>query len=435
MPRGYDLDEQSTASSAASARARARLGASLRERTRWPTLTYSDGVPAACPTEAKETSTVAITALARSLVGTSTALPSAVGLLLSLAVVLGHLWMLGNDPAVFVRAAPPFASPATAPASLRILEPEQTYDGQFFYRLAVDPLLTRDVGVNLDHPSYRQQRMLYPFFVRVLSLGQDAWVPWLLIAANVVGLTALGALGGRFAVELGAPAWWGIGLPFWAGFSFSLARDLSEIVQACFFVATLLLLQQGRSRLAAAPMTLAVLARETATLLAFVLLASSVVERVTGRRGPARDAWVAGLAGLAWFVGVQAVLWARWGTPPLADGVANLAMPMMAPLRYLGMVGLLGRIEFAYFALLFGLSVLSPCVPGYVRLALVGYVALTLSLSTTVWEGDVAWLRAATEAAMLGWVSIFHANRHRAVIALAVTAVLWPAVARWAIAT
>jgi hypothetical protein len=208
---------------------------------------------------------------------TSTMLPTCFGLLLALTIVVGHLWMLGADFSVFVRAAPPFAEPATAPPSLCLLDPEQTYDGQFFYRLALDPRVTRDVGVSLDHPSYRQQRIVYPLLVNVLSLGQESWVPFILVAVNVVGLAVLGYLGARLAIELGGPGWWGAALPFWAGFTFSLAGDLSEIVQACFVVGTLLALQLGRPRLAAVPMALAVLARETAVLLAAALLVSSVV--------------------------------------------------------------------------------------------------------------------------------------------------------------
>jgi hypothetical protein len=365
---------------------------------------------------------------------TSTTLPALVGLVLALVIVVGHLWLLGDDFSVFVRAAPPFAEPGKAPPSLRILEPAQTYDGQFFYRLAVDPWVTREVGVSLDHPSYRQQRILYPLIVRVLSLGQDAWVPVVLVAVNVAGLAVLGSLGARLAMALGAPVWWGVALPLWAGFTFSLARDLSEIVQSCFLVATLLALQQRRWRLAAAPMALAVLARETAVLLAVAILAASALEKAAGRT-PTHHAWWAGAAGLLCYLGLQAAVCLRWGTPALATGATNLAVPLSAPLRYLGMVGPLGRIEFAFFALLVVLAVFTPRVPGYLRLALVGYVALVLSLSTSVWDGDVAWLRAATEAAMLAWVAIFHAGTRHAAIVLSSATVLWPAVARWAIAT
>jgi hypothetical protein len=366
---------------------------------------------------------------------TSAILPLVVGLLLALVIVVGHLRVLGDDFSIFVRAAPPFAQPATAPASLRMLEPAQAYDGQFFYRLAVDPGMTGQSSVSLDQPNYRQQRILYPAIVHIVSLGTEAWVPLALVAVNVAALVLLGGLGARFAVELGAPGWWGVALPLWAGFTFSLARDLSEIVQACFLVATLLALQQGRWRLAAVPMALAVLARETAVILAFAMVTSSVLEHLRGHR-PTHNSWCAGAVGVVCYAGLQAALWARWGTPAFVTGAPNLlAMPLAAPLRYLGMVGLLGRVEFAFFALLVVLGLLAPRVPGYVRLALVAYVALVLSLSTSVWDGDVAWLRAATEAAMLAWVSIFHAGPRRLAFALTSAAVLWPAVARWAIGT
>src|SRR5579859_7863604 len=134
-------------------------------------------------------------------------LPAGVGLVLALVVVVGHLWLLGDDFSIFVRTAPPFAQAEKLPPGLHPLDPAQVYDGQFFYRLAIDPSASRDVGISFDHPSYRQQRILYPLIARGLSAGQDAWVPFVLVAINVVGLAVLGALGARFAVECGAPAW------------------------------------------------------------------------------------------------------------------------------------------------------------------------------------------------------------------------------------
>jgi hypothetical protein len=348
---------------------------------------------------------------------------------LAVVVVAGHLWMLGGDLSGFVRAAPPFVQPDRVDSSLRPVDESHVYDGQYFYRLAVDPWVTRDVGVSLDIPSYRQQRILYPLIVHALALEQQGWIPFLLVAVNVVGLAVLGGLGATLAIELGAPAWWGCALPLWVGFTFSLARDLSEIVQACFLVGALLAVQRRRAWLAAALMALAVLARETAVILAVAMLATSIEQRMTGGRKGIDPVLLAGASGLVCYIGLQAALWARWGTPPLLAGSSNLAPPLSGPLFYWGMVGQLGRIEFAVFGLA------TPRVPGYVRGALVGYLVLLASLSTMVWQGDVAWLRAATEAAMLAWVSLFHASQRRVLLALTASTALWPAVARWAIAT
>jgi hypothetical protein len=363
------------------------------------------------------------------------AMPVLVGVFLALVVVGGHLLILGEDLSIFVRAALPLANPDKVSGSLRLLEPEQAYDGEFFYRLAVDPWVTRDVGIILDNPSYRQQRILYPLIARFVSLGQDTWVPVALVAINIAGLAVLGGLGAQYAVEVGAPVWLGSALPLWAGFTFTLARDLSEIVQACFLVGTLLALRQGRWRAAGLLMPLAVLTRETAVILAVVLLAWSVIRRLTAR-DKKDNAWFVGAAGLLCYLSLQAALWARWGTPPLVAGATNVAIPLSGPIHYWAVVGTLGRVEIAMFSLLAVLGLMAPRGAGFLRLSLILYLALLLTLSTSVWTGDVAWLRAATEAAMLAWLLIFHGRMWRgAGLALAVSTACWPAVARWAIST
>ena len=212
----------------------------------------------------------------------SLALPGLVGLALALIVTTFHLRALAADPSIFVRAAPSMADPRHTPASLRVMQPDQAYDGEYFYRLALDPLVVRDVGITLDNPSYRHQRILYPLLVRFMSLGQDDWVPWVMVIVNVAGLALLGLLGPRYALDLGRPAWSGIALPLYVGFTFTLARDLSKIVQACLLVGMLLALNCGRALWAAGLMALAVLARETALLLAIALLATAVKEWAVG---------------------------------------------------------------------------------------------------------------------------------------------------------
>ena len=79
----------------------------------------------------------------------------------------------------------------------------------------------------------------------------------------------------------------------------------------------------------------------------------------------------------------------EWASKPEKGGAKKVDKPGAGGKRPLTTTGFVG----AGMAVL---GFLTPGVPGYVRLALVGYVALVLSLSTTVWDGDVAWLRAAT---------------------------------------
>src|ERR1035437_8242846 len=54
-----------------------------------------------------------------------------------------------------------------------IIQKGQGYDGQFFYRYALNPFdfNKNDYGVNVDHPPYRIQRIAYPLFAWSLSFG------------------------------------------------------------------------------------------------------------------------------------------------------------------------------------------------------------------------------------------------------------------------
>jgi hypothetical protein len=366
----------------------------------------------------------------------SPVVPSVVGLLLALVVVGLHLLALGADPSVFVRAAPPLADPLKLPSSLRTVNADQAYDGEFFYRLAVDPLLVRDVGITLDSPSYRQQRLLYPLLVGALSLGHEAWVPWLLIVVNVIGLAVLGFLGARYAVAVNRAAWWGIALPLYVGFTYTLARDLSEIVEVCLLTAMLLGLRRRQPAFGAVWMGLAILARETAVVLAVALPAAWVWDRLRNPSGSrTRLLLLVGPSGVACYLAIQIALGLHWGIPPTLAGAGNLALPFSGPLHYLSTMGRLGWLEFAWFVTLVGLALLSRGAPLFMRLGLVGYVLMLNSLSSMVWDGDAAWLRAASEASLLAWLCLFHAGGRRLLAVFFTSGALWPAVARWAIAT
>jgi hypothetical protein len=315
------------------------------------------------------------------------------------------------------------------------MDVDQAYDGEFFYRLAVDPLLVRDVGITLDSPSYRQQRLLYPLLVGALSLGREAWVPWLLIVVNVVGLAVLGFVGARYAVAVNHAAWWGIALPLYVGFTYTLARDLSEIVEVCLLTAMLLAVHRRLFAFGALWMGLAVLARETAVVLAVALLVAWVWDRLRNPAGRRTPLLLVGSAGVACYLALQTTLGLRWGVLPTLAGAGNLGMPFSGPLYYLSTMGRLGWLEFAWFVTLVAVALVSRGAPLFIRLGLVGYVLMLTNLSALVWNGDAAWLRAASEASLLAWLCLFHAGGRRSLAMFLASGALWPAVARWAIAT
>ena len=146
--------------------------------------------------------------------------------------------------------------PGRVPPSLTVQPPSPGYDGQWYYRLALDPFLTQasDHGVHLPSPPYQQQRLLYPLIVRLLSLGRPSLVPPLLILVNFLALCPLGWVGGAYSQSLGRHALWGIAFALYPGFLLSLSRDLTEVLEVSLLLSGLLLLRRQRHFWAARPL-------------------------------------------------------------------------------------------------------------------------------------------------------------------------------------
>ena len=89
----------------------------------------------------------------------------------ALLVLATNQW----DPMAFVRLGTRFTEG----------DPNGTtgYDGQFVYQIALAPL---EAVPYIDIPAYRYQRILYPLTARLVSLGQPAFIPWVLIGLNIV---------------------------------------------------------------------------------------------------------------------------------------------------------------------------------------------------------------------------------------------------------
>ena len=137
------------------------------------------------------------------------------------------------------------------------------YDGQFSYWLAIDPR-PEAAGSHFDVPAYRYQRILYPLISRWLALGQMAWIPWSLIAVNVIALVA-----GTLAVEAwlmahGLSPWYALTYGLWVGLVAAVRLDLNEPLSYAFVAGAFVAHQRGRLFLAALCLGLALFAKETA---------------------------------------------------------------------------------------------------------------------------------------------------------------------------
>ena len=206
--------------------------------------------------------------------------------------------------------------------------PGPGYDGQFFWRLAVDPGRwgSEHDGVRFDN-AYRPPRIGYPLLAFAASAGQAGAVAGALVAVNVAAVGAAGYAAARLARLAGRPAVWGLLVVAAPGLVLSLGRDLAECVTVACVLGGLVALQRDRVGAATLLWSYAVLTREQAlvTVGAYALWRFAAIGRRRSRPGRPDLAWVVpGLVYLAW----QLVLWRNIGDLPAgAAGGSNIVPP------------------------------------------------------------------------------------------------------------
>lgn len=178
------------------------------------------------------------------------------------------------------------------------------YDGQFFYRLAIEPFSTghRVDGIAFDAPAYRQQRIGYPLLAFLTTALTPLSTVQALVIVNVVAVGTMTYFGARIAQHLGRSPTFALLLLTWPAFIFSLGLDLSEIVAAAFILGGIRFAMCHQHAVAALWLAGAALTRETTVLVA--VAAIFVYRR-----------WI-----YAWVIGVLAAwevtVWVMWGEIP-----------------------------------------------------------------------------------------------------------------------
>lgn len=333
--------------------------------------------------------------------------------LLHLLLVVVLLALAGGDASTFVTAGDQLSNPTETPPGLTVRANSRGYDGQYFYRLALEPWPSEAVGygIRLDRPPYRHQRVLYPLLAGALALGQPLLVPWTLIGLNLAAVLVLAWLAGALAQRFGRHALEGLLLALYPGLPFSLSRDLAEPLAAAFLLGSILAWRSKRPWLAGGLLSLAVLTRETALLAAgcwllAVLLGSGSALGARLRRGLPLLLPLA--TGLLW----QAVLRWHWGRPSVSSGQTLLRLPLSGPLLFVGLIARFDHpivwvwlAELALMVLLAGLTAVAlrgSTADRGEKLAWGVYGLFVISLSRSVWTEDWAFMRALTEAGLFG---------------------------------
>jgi hypothetical protein len=351
--------------------------------------------------------------------------------LVALALVLGFVLVrlvLATSMAGFTVAGDRFVDPSLTPDRLPVTSESGGYDGQFVYRLALQPWTHQATayGITLDNPAYRQQRIATPVLAWAVGLLPGVSTLLALLLVNVVALTVAAAFAVRLAVALGRHPLTGLVLAVPAGMPISLGRHLTEPVAWAAVLAGLWYARQRRWPAAAAALTVAVLARETSLVVLAGLAAVELWRLLSG--GPRGDrravAWLALPAAVA--VTWQLVLLQVWGVLPVrSGGPTNFGgVPVLGVLDTLA-AGVPGPAVLTVVVTAERVGVLA--LFGYAawalaarRAALTGGEAAAWALSVLMavalagWTSDVQFLRAANEGIGLSVLVALSDRRSRA---------------------
>jgi len=243
-----------------------------------------------------------------------------------LILVAGRLVRSHGDFSYFIVAGTDFVNPAVTPEPLTVQQ-GQGYDGQFFYRYALDPFdFSQDkYGVHVDHPSYRHQRITYPLLAWLFSAGGFyGLVPIALLLVNVLSFFGILYYMRKLIDYSGSNAGWQFAPLVLCGLYMSIARDLSEVVELFFFTGAVYQLQRRAFLLFAVYASFTMLARETAVLalFPFTLLTAYYMRKELNYRN----------IGCLLLPFLLPALWKyivlhQTGVSTLMEGTGNLGMP------------------------------------------------------------------------------------------------------------
>ena len=340
---------------------------------------------------------------------------------LGFALARWQIWAKGHL-SLFIMAGHVYTHRAQLPRGL-LLVPSAGYDGQFYYRMALDPANWHATafGITMDQ-SYRYTRVGYPLLAWIFSLGQHQLVPVVLVVLNLFGVAAMAMLGGIFARQSGRHALWGLAFAAYFGLVISVGRDTAEPLAEVCMLGGLLAYRRGTAPmylLATGLFTYGAITRETILFAPAAIAVTRLIAIARRRANP-------GLADLTWVVPavgyglleVAVHFVVRGEFPLLANSSRNLATPFTAlvdTLKYdaanintahLSPIDI-SLLEYATLAvfILAGLAVLFvTTAPAHERLAFVFFVLQLGLLSSQIWTSTFGEGRSLIEPYLLALV-------------------------------
>jgi hypothetical protein len=216
----------------------------------------------------------------------------------------------------------------------------------------------------------------------------------------------------------------------------TLARDLAEIVQITFLLATFLFLRRGRPVGATICLILAILTKEP-SLVVVVAAAIVWVEAAWSKSDAPRPPWYFIAAPLLVLALWQAALWAWWGQLPFGTSWGHLGMPFQGFIEcFLLMKGLAApryAIHFFEFYFLGAAALAAACAlpsssatrlekTAWMLYALIGVMA-----THRVWMEDWSFMRVLSEFYVLSALILIGARSPLKSAVFGTAGVIWAA--------
>lgn len=274
-------------------------------------------------------------------------------------VLVAHLFYLGlilathnGDPLSFARLGD---------------GPNQGYDGQFTYLVAVDPSpesVTREIEtVRADIAAYRYQRILLPMLARVLGLGRAEWIAWTIPLANLIAQVAGTAIVESLLAQLRVSRWHALVYGLWPGLAVAVRADLTEPLSYALVAGGYWWHGRDRPWLSALCFGLAMFAKETAGVFVAAHLACSLFARDRVRAAALL------VLGLAPFIFWQLILRWMFGRFGLGSG-GYLGTPFeLIPFNGVWRIAAADFTVFVVFLLFLGPWVMFPSIWGIIASA------------------------------------------------------------------
>ena len=375
----------------------------------------------------------------------SPAVPMLVAIPAATLFVLLRWWVAADEKlGNFVVAGSKYASSTRVPSDLPV-GTGSGYDGQFYYRLALDPfdLARTAFGIRLDSFS-RVERMAYPFLAWLVARGQHASVPLALVVVNVIACGIVALAGGLLARSAGRHALWGLVFAGYWGYLWTLGRDLTELTAAAFLLLGLAAMVRQAAILSGVALLCATVSKETSVLLVGTLALTALYLRLSepqpepvlssgrssagsfppgasaprylGRLSPRRSD-LAFLIPIAGFLVWQLVLLYATGKLPIyRSGGENLGIPLVGVVHGLshylplfpttGSALWLGELVILTFVVVGG-AISFRAAPVEFRSLWVVSVALVLTTAKGIWLGDVGF-RSLDDAYLMSWLLLLY---------------------------